>query len=309
MRLLLLDDDKAHGALLASASKKLGHHATVVSTEAEALDHLTKSQVDAVLIRVQLQETTGPSFVDLLTSMGVSLPLAFITGTCQDMDLIEEASSRGDVLRKVWTRADLKKILDAIEAQVVEVVAKRLEEDGTIEFAEDTEAEIEIVMPTPTAAEFRSRALTWDNDDDSGSFDVATIDVELHASHEVWQAQNKLRIACASWDAVQKLCREVQAGQSTVTINTTIDMKTGEDATVSVVLPDETTIALSARVVGSSPIADSKTSYRLDLLGFGDDVMDFLLRQCDANLEKNVTPIAIAGPVDEIRITWGKPSG
>ncbi len=117
MRILILDDDRSYGALLASASKKLGHRAIVKVDAQEAVQMLRNREADIALVDLDMPNGTGTAFAKLLRKNGITVPVAFCTGTCRNMQLIEEAQSMGQVLPKIWTHADLRVILSALQLE------------------------------------------------------------------------------------------------------------------------------------------------------------------------------------------------
>ena len=144
MRILILDDDRSYGALLASASKKLGHRAIVKVDAQEAVQMLRNNEADIALVDLEMPNGTGTAFAKTLRSNGITVPVAFCTGTCRNSQLIEEAQSMGQVLPKIWTHADLRVILSALQL-----------ESNTINRLREAEAEnSEITEPEERAGSF-----------------------------------------------------------------------------------------------------------------------------------------------------------
>jgi CheY-like chemotaxis protein len=117
LRILILDDDRSYGALLASATKKLGHRAIVKVDAQEAVQMLRNEEADIALVDLEMPNGTGTAFAKTLRQNGITVPVAFCTGTCRDLQLIEEAESMGQVLPKIWTHADLRVILSSLQLE------------------------------------------------------------------------------------------------------------------------------------------------------------------------------------------------
>lgn len=117
MRILILDDDRSYGALLASASKKLGHRAIIKVDAQEAVQILRNREADIALVDLEMPNGSGTAFAKTLRRNGITVPVAFCTGTCADQRLIEEAEAMGQVLPKIWTHADLRLILSALQQE------------------------------------------------------------------------------------------------------------------------------------------------------------------------------------------------
>jgi CheY-like chemotaxis protein len=136
LRILILDDDRSYGALLASASKKLGHRAIVKVDAQEAVQMLRNGEADIALVDLDMPNGTGTAFAKTLRKNGITVPVAFCTGTCRDMQLIEEAQSMGQVLPKIWTHADLRVILSALQLESNSVNRIRSTEEENSEITE-----------------------------------------------------------------------------------------------------------------------------------------------------------------------------
>jgi CheY-like chemotaxis protein len=136
LRILILDDDRSYGALLASASKKLGHRAIIKVDAQEAVQILRNREADIALVDLEMPNGSGTSFAKTLRQNGINVPVAFCTGTCADTRLIEEAQTMGQVLPKIWTHADLRVVLSALQQESQSINRLRAAE---VEIAEITE--------------------------------------------------------------------------------------------------------------------------------------------------------------------------
>jgi two-component system CheB/CheR fusion protein len=68
LSLLIVDDERISQIILKKLSENIGHGAAAVSTGAAALEAMREQHFDAVLLDVELPDTTGPELVARIRS-------------------------------------------------------------------------------------------------------------------------------------------------------------------------------------------------------------------------------------------------
>ncbi len=248
MLILILDDDKSYGALVASACKKLGHRAQVVEDADSALSLLREQKPDVALVDLDMPERPGTEVVAWLRQQGFALPVAFCTGTCQDPSLIEAATALAEVLPRVWTHQDLKSILDTLDSKKRQLATEQTapstnaEMESTVNeavppsfargtgpgeaqafdqaFTEDmpsaaapdaseTIRDMYFVSDIPTIDEERANEFSAQATLDRPGLAGEQLDPSLAmAMAELRRNTPRLHIACPSWSLLRQLCED-----------------------------------------------------------------------------------------------------
>lgn len=310
MQILILDDDKSYGALLASASKKLGHRGIVTLDTASACASLSKPGFDAVLVDLEMPAGSGLDFLHELRTLGHRIPVAFFTGTCQDHTLIDEAAAVGKVLPKVWTHTDLRSVLTALQ---LEANALRRIQQAEAASADQTEPSLtnpapliardsgpdmsELTEPLATAPPpFAQGTGAEIGDGQSATRSTEKTERSVLDARELGETRRntpRVRITCADWDTVRRLCGDIMRGLTTITVRAQVELRPGDDAVVALGLPDEMVVSIGARVLACrEPGEDGKRPYQLDLIGLGDDEITYLLDCCEASEPPVTEPAA-----------------
>lgn len=282
MRILILDDDKSYGALLASASKKIGHRGIVTADVEAAISMLAGSAdpgFDAVLIDLEMPTESGVSFARRLGERGLQVPFAFFTGTCLDEALMQEASSLGQVLPKVWTHADLRTVLGGLREEATRLARAREQE---MLMAEETnpdvpdDAELDPQFARGTGAQSQEALVS------AGRTQAHNLDPKARGAAR--RNTPRVRIACKSWDQVRRLCGDVADGTSTITVRAQSLMEVGETVMIALGLPDEMIVSIGATILNRRAQAkNGKYPYQVDLVGLGPEQIAYLLQCCEDN--------------------------
>ncbi len=318
MRVLILNNDKSYGALLASASKKLGHVGIVKTSSSLAMQVLQDGAADIVLVELEMPAESGIDFANEMVMADIAVPLAFCIVGCQDQGLIAQADSLGQVLPKIWTHSDLRKILKSFQRELKELDNTKAAEDQAK--AERTELHRANASST-TSPLFRSTppkrpAKELDNKNNS-ELSISTVALstplappDLSSPTLSFSDINVLKdlippapakparvyIALKTWAKVIQLCKDAQRGSKTVVIRARSPLHIGQEAQVALGLPDDTVVSISARVLVCLDISeDGRRPYNLDLIGLGTEEINYLLSRAEG--EKKAKS-SLAGTVD-----------
>lgn len=283
MHILILDDNKSYGDLLASACKKLGHRSIVKENPAEALAYLKQEAVDAFLVDLDMPMVKGTVFMTLVRQQGCKVPVAICTGNCVDDALIAKAHRMAPVLPKIWTHADLKQILSALQqkpkaeslpagALPVNLPAHDGEEEATRNEVEEREALRALASGTGATAKEQFGAEP-DKPRGRGS-----------SVSQVRRTAPRVHVRCSAWAQVRKLCSDVMEGSTLIAVRAQANLANGQVVVLALGLPDEMVVSIDATVVDTRTTGpDGKRPYQLDLVGFGGDEMAYLLERCEDN--------------------------
>lgn len=109
-RILVVDDDDDARSIACRLVMSLGYRYAGVGSAAQALAMVVAGDVAAVLCDVRMPGETGPQFVRRMRALGVSTPVALVTGA--PLDVEDDARELAvHVLSKPYTAADLKDVL------------------------------------------------------------------------------------------------------------------------------------------------------------------------------------------------------
>lgn len=311
MRILILDDSHSYGTLLASACKKLGHTSVVTTTPAEALSRLGQDTFDVVLVDLEMPEMDGTMFVSIARDQGVTLPMGICTGSCMSEALAAKARALGELLPKIWTHADLRSTLRALqlEGRAKAMSAEQLSgptmdhfEDTSPErplgddaFAEDTFNDLAppgALQPLArgTGSTRQESLLDPTSNPSFPETNKPTLSVKTErrktTTSQVRRAAPRIHVRCSEWEHVRKLCMDVIAGQTVITVRAQGNLRMEQTVILALALPDEMVVSIEAVVVALGAAGpDGKQPYQIELNGFGDDEINFLLERCDEFVE------------------------
>jgi CheY-like chemotaxis protein len=314
LRLLIVDDEQGHAAMLASAATGLGHECTTTSDVTEALRALQVGASDAVIIDVEMPGCTGPAFFDDMRALEIGVPAAFTAGACRNDALIAQCEVRAAVLPTVWTHADVRALVDGLAAEAIAIAqagasgpadAFSGSTDDTLsmdrELLESTAARAQPPPAQPGAALSVGARVEAPAQIDPGP--------EGGAAR---RASEKVRIACKSWEQVERLCTDVRKGITTITVRAKVELEVGDPVLVSIGLPDEMALSVEGVVLATRPATGGgkKRPYQIDLVGLTSDQIFFMMTQCNTALRPKIEeePLeAVEAEPGEPVITWSKP--
>jgi CheY-like chemotaxis protein len=118
MRILIVDDEQGFARLLAHALRKLGHEPVLALHPSDALELLRTEPFDAVITDIDMPEMNGVELAREIQARYRGLPVAFCTGSTPISGLVGEAAQIGEVLPKVWTVTDVRRVVDGLAAPV-----------------------------------------------------------------------------------------------------------------------------------------------------------------------------------------------
>lgn len=294
MHILILDDSKSYGDLLASACKKLGHQSVVLQEPAEALAYLKEHEVEAFMVDLDMPKVKGTVFTTLVRQQGCTVPIAICTGSCVDEELTAKAMRMGEVLPKIWTHADLRGVLRALQlegrAESVppslppsELMVNLPAHDGA---EEDTRNE----LGGPQAARKLAKGTgttTKDSLDVGDSRKRSQTDRPRGRGSSVRRMRKgapRVHVRCSAWEQIRKLCGDIMSGSTKITVRAQANLANDQRVVLALTLPDDMVVSLDAKITDTRTAGpDGKRPYQLDLVGFGGDEMAYLLERCDEN--------------------------
>lgn len=97
LSVLVVDDDRNVGRMLARMLKRLGHGARQVTDGAEGLQLVAEEPPDLILLDLVMPEMNGPQFLEKLRATHPELPVVIVTGF-PDSRLMSEAMRHAPVL-------------------------------------------------------------------------------------------------------------------------------------------------------------------------------------------------------------------
>lgn len=291
MRILILDDNKSYGDLLASACKKLGHHSVVKQDPAETLAYLKHEEVDVFFVDLDMPKMKGTVFATLVRQQGCTVPIAICTGGCVDEALTDKAMRMGQVLPKIWTHADLRTVLRALQLEsradaldslppnelIVNLPAHDGSEDETRNDGSQTpEAVRELAKGTGATTKN-----SYDDGDAAGEDRPRGIGSSVGKVHK---SAPRIHVRCTAWAQIRKLCGDVLGGSTTITVRAQANMANEQSVVLALALPDDMVVSIDAKIVDTRTAGpDGKRPYQVELIGFGRDELAYLLERCDEN--------------------------
>lgn len=116
MKILVVDDELSFGSLLSRALKRLGHSAQVACHPEDALALCRATHFDAVITDIDMPVMNGVELARAIRGVAADMPIAFCTGSEPDRGVLDEAAAIGRVLPKVWTVADVREVVRALDS-------------------------------------------------------------------------------------------------------------------------------------------------------------------------------------------------
>ncbi|MCP4444032.1 MAG: response regulator [Myxococcales bacterium] len=308
MRILILDDNKSYGDLLASACKKLGHLSTALQGPRKALNFLKEEQVDALLVDLEMPEMMGTVFSALVREQGFDVPIAICTGSCVDEELTAQAEVMGPRLPRIWTHADLRSVLRSLQlgarepqdgADSTEPSAGQFpEHDWVEEVTQNDMGSPQAVrdLAKGTGATPKESIIEGEQRIIEGEQSLAQQAATLRAptqlqsrsrrasKSQVRKTAPRIHVRCSNWEQVRKLCTDVMSGLTSITVRAQANLGHGQVVILALALPDEMVVSIEAEIAGmGSAGPDGRHPYQLNMVGFGNDELTFLQERCDEN--------------------------
>ncbi len=212
MNILVVDDEQSYGSLLGRALRRLGHKPIVASHPVDALEVFRDKQIDAVITDIDMPVMTGVELARRLRCERADLPIAFCTGSNRDDDITSQALAIGIMLPKVWTVADVKRVLTNLQSGVAKPK----------QFARGSQQG----LPGADTPPIRTRPPT----------------------QPMRRVVRKVKVSCKTWEQVAQLCSEQSTGRHRLTVTSPSKVQVGERVTVALSLPDELVLSIAAEV-------------------------------------------------------------
>jgi diguanylate cyclase (GGDEF)-like protein/PAS domain S-box-containing protein len=128
LRLLLVDDEPRLLSSLCELLRERDYQLVTATCGAEAVEQLSSTQFDLVLLDLRLPDFGGHEVMDFMRLQGIDTNIIVLSGET-GIDAAIGALKRGayDYLRKPYTRADLLKTVDnALKQRLLEVENRRI---------------------------------------------------------------------------------------------------------------------------------------------------------------------------------------
>jgi DNA-binding response OmpR family regulator len=112
--ILTVEDDSEVAALLADTLVPLGYAVRVAQTAGDALMMAETERPDAILLDINLPDSSGTSTLDRLRQMQPDVPIIMVTGNA-DVELARDTLKRGafDYVMKPFHIDHLTRVLEA----------------------------------------------------------------------------------------------------------------------------------------------------------------------------------------------------
>jgi CheY-like chemotaxis protein len=282
MRFLVVDDEPSFASLLGRALKRLGHQAVVKTDPAAALQLFREEEFDAVITDIDMPVMNGLELAVALRGIRSDLPIAFCRGIASDEEVLDAASAMGSLLPKVWTVADIKKIVEDMrgsrprlaKGSQSSITPPPSARDDSLAETLDEPGRKRGASPLLDAVESDPLSL--------GDETKATAAAAVSAARRQ-PFKRKIKINCKSWEQVEKLCEEHGAGRNHLALRGGQKLKRGEQLVVALALPDELVLSVSAEVssVRTDPI-DGGRVYAILMVGLTPEVCARIQAMCDA---------------------------
>lgn len=231
MRILIVNRESSHAALLGAALKKLGHRGEVCRP-GEALGRLADANYDGVIAEAEAAPMAGA-----LRQAASDLPVALVG----DFNALPDAVSA--VLPRVWTVVDLRRVIGEFNLE------HRRFARGSL-----------------PAAEFDLD----DGDDRLLTPPPVSLDEELPEVPARLQP-SRLHLTCRSWDEIVKLCDGATAARRQLLIRGQRELRHDQPVAILLRLPDELVLTLPARVVTCRPEVGGRFATVIELSAFDGD--------------------------------------
>lgn len=95
-RVLILEDDRELGAVLARGLDEEGFSAVLASTGADALEKVSAQEPDALIIDIGLPDSDGRDVCQAMRAQGVAAPVLFLTARDALPDVLSGFNAGGD---------------------------------------------------------------------------------------------------------------------------------------------------------------------------------------------------------------------
>ena len=305
MKVLVVNDERCYGSLLASALKKLGHRAVISTSRGEAHRALSNEPIDAAIIDIEMPEAPGIELAAELAAQNQGLALAFSAGSA-GASAVAQAERLGKVLPKVWTIADVKVVIEDLIARVraarsstiasalppVALTTPRPAHNGGDVDKPARPAvgsgRIPVIgarQATKPSAPVRPRGVQGTNPPPSAR----------SGKSDERRAGTRLSVSCKSWGQVRRLCDEHLRGSTSITVRARHQLSRGQTVTIALSLPSEMALSLEARIAGAEATSGGRTEYTVELTSLTRDYARRLLALCEANEQ----------PTSELRdVSW-----
>jgi CheY-like chemotaxis protein len=254
MRILVVDDEQSFAGLLARALKRLGHTPIVATHPQDALRATIDHEIDAVITDIDMPEMSGIDLALALRAEDPTMPIAFCTGS-DDPEVLAAAARIGRVLPKVWTVADVRELVKALE---IERSFARGSQPDVTEAARRASA----ATPSPpgSAATAVPAAVAAPEVLDSATDPSARIRLR------------KIKVTCRTWDQVERLCEQHSAGKNVLTLRGSHRLRANEKLVVALSLPDELVLSIAAEVTSARQDPSDGAVFCITLTGLTPEV-------------------------------------
>lgn len=243
LKILVVDDETSFGSLLGRALKRLGHTPHILAHPVDALEVFLEqpNEFDAVITDIDMPVMSGVDLACSIRAEVSDIPIAFCTGSSRDEDVVHKAKTIGAVLPKVWTVADVKRVLSTLQTK------PRLARGS------------QTAMPGVTDSATREL--------------LRSVPRRRAATSPMRKVVRKIKVTCRTWEQVDRLCDEQSSGRQFLTLRGSHKLKVGERLTVALSLPDELVLSVAAEVasVRRDPVADAGV-FSIHLIGLTPEV-------------------------------------
>jgi CheY-like chemotaxis protein len=240
LKILVVDDETSFGSLLGRALKRLGHTPEIAAHPVDALEMFREQpdEFDAVITDIDMPVMSGVELASSIRAEVSDMPIAFCTGSSRDEEVVDRAKAIGAVLPKVWTVADVKRVLSTLQ------IKNRLARGSQTSMANVPQTAPLRAVPRPRAATSPMRKVV-----------------------------RKIKVTCRTWGQVDRLCDEQSSGRQFLTLRGDHKLKVGERLTVALSLPDELVLSIAAEVasVRRQP-ASNNSVFSIHLVGLTPEV-------------------------------------
>jgi len=307
MRFLVVDDERSFASLLKRALKRLGHEAVVECDPRGAIDRFDEGEFDAVITDIDMPSMNGVELAVALRAVRSDLPIVFCRGMNNDSAVLEAAEAMGSMLPKVWTVADVKRVVDAMRSSPPRL-AKGSQSSITPppEAVDDSAIEtLEQPLASPAKSPGRPAAAA-----------KRLPRVRTNPTGAV-AAKRRILITCKSWGQVEKLCDEHGSGRNPLVLKGGYKLTRGEQLSISLALPDELVLSVAADVVSArkDPV-DGARAYGVLLVGLTPEMCARLRAMCQdaeggkrvgayVHVAKRKTPAPERAPSPEGKVLGG----
>ncbi len=122
--LLVVDDNTPFRSLLSAFLKKSGYAALEAADGQEALEALSLTAVDAVLLDLQMQPMGGFDFMRRFREMGHAMPVILVTGD-PSTDILTRATQMGfaGVMKKPVTETHMLRMIARVTTPAAPIAA------------------------------------------------------------------------------------------------------------------------------------------------------------------------------------------